>query len=135
MRRRTTRSSPTAERRPGTGSPASPSGAVSRAGTARGTGISSAAVRSESSERNHLVVGELAPRAGVEPVDAEARVATAVEAANRVADRLEHPLHLVLAPLVDRELDPRRAESPHPGRSAAAVVELDALGQPGQRFV
>jgi len=51
-----------------------------------------------------------------------------------MAHGFEHPLHLVLAALVDRELDPRRAEPPHAGRRAAPVLQLDPLRQPPQRL-
>ena len=50
---------------------------------------------------------------------------------HRVADRLEHPLHLVLAALVQDELDrPGPSRAPAPARWA--VVELDALREPPQ---
>ena len=41
-------------------------------------------------------------------------------------DRLAHPLHLVLAALVERQLDPRRAEAADAGRRGLAVLEVDS---------
>ena len=58
-----------------------------------------------------------------------------MQAANRVANRLEHALDLMLAALVDRELDPRGPEPLHARRRSRPVVELDPLGQPFERFV
>jgi hypothetical protein len=69
---------------------------------------------------------ELAPRAGLEPFERQARVTAAVEADHRVADGFEHPLDLVLAALVNRELELGRCEAPDAGGRGAAVVELDA---------
>jgi hypothetical protein len=42
----------------------------------------------------------------LDPLEAEPCVAAAVQAFDRMADRLEHALHLMLTALVDRELDP-----------------------------
>ncbi len=71
-----------------------------------------------------------------EPVETEVRIACTVEAADRMADRVAHPLHLVLAPLVQRQLDPAPARPPaedtNLGRSGRAVVELDARTKPGE---
>ena len=52
-----------------------------------------------------------------------------------VADGLEHPLHLVLAALVDRELELRRAEPANACRRGASVLQLDSLLEPPQRLV
>ena len=52
-----------------------------------------------------------------------------------MADCRAHPLHLVLAALVQRELDLRRAEAAGLSGGGAAVVELDALGQSPERGV
>ena len=52
-----------------------------------------------------------------------------------MADRLEHPLHLVLAAFVDRELDAGRPEPADAGRRGAAVVELDPGRERGERLV
>ena len=51
-----------------------------------------------------------------------------MKAADGMVDSLEHPLDLVLAALVERELERRRAEAAHPGRRRPAVLELDAEG-------
>src|SRR5437016_14419298 len=67
---------------------------------------------------------ELAPLAGLEPFECQSCVTAAVEAPHRMADRLAHPLHLVLPPLVQGELDHRRAEKARVRRRGAAVVEL-----------
>jgi hypothetical protein len=56
-----------------------------------------------------------------------------VEVADPVADRLEHPLHLAVAPLVEHELDLRRRERAHARRRGDPVLEHDALGEPPQR--
>ena len=48
---------------------------------------------------------------GARPSSVEPRVAAAVQAANRMADRLAHPPHLVLAALVQDELDARRGRA------------------------
>src|SRR5205085_1464398 len=63
-------------------------------------------------QRRHLGGAELAPRAGLEVVHLDPAVARPVQAAHRMADRRAHPLHLVLAPLVQGQLDPPRAEPP-----------------------
>ena len=52
-----------------------------------------------------------------------------------MADGLEHPLHLAVASLVDRQLDPVAAEPPRARGCGAAVVELDALARAAQRIV
>ena len=57
-----------------------------------------------------------------------------MQAAHRVADRLAHPLHLVLAALVDRQLEAPRRRGGGPGRGGEAVVELDAFREPAQRL-
>ncbi len=71
---------------------------------------------------------ELAPSARLQPVDAEAGVAAAVEPQHRVADRLEHPLDLAVAALVQRQLD-RGGRPPHGRGRGRAVLELDAVGE------
>jgi len=77
-------------------------------------------------EQLHFGGLELARRAGLEPFERQAGVAAAVEAGHRVADGFQHPLDLVLAAFVDRELEPGRFKAPHPGGRGAAVVELHA---------
>ena len=52
---------------------------------------------------------------------------------HRMADGLEHPPHLALAALEDRELDPVGREPLHAGWRGHAVVEPDALAQRPQR--
>ena len=54
---------------------------------------------------------------------------------HRVADGREHPLDLVLAALVEDELDATRAEAAGSGGRGAAVVELHALAQALQRVL
>ena len=51
-----------------------------------------------------------------------------------MADGREHPLDLVLAALVEDELDATAAEAARPRRRRRAVVELDAVAQPLQRL-
>src|SRR5262245_16359732 len=60
-------------------------------------------------ESLHLGGLELAPAAGPEPSERQAGVRAAVEASNGMAHGLEHPLDLVLAALVQRQLDLRGA--------------------------
>ena len=78
---------------------------------------------------------ELAPGAGLEPRKREPGIRAPVQADDRVADRLAHPLHLVLAALVEDELDPVRAEAARACRRGAAVLELDALTEAAERLV
>ena len=58
-----------------------------------------------------------------------------MERRDRVADRGQHPLHLVLSALVEGQLEPRWLEAPDPRGRGHAVVELHPLGEPGQRLV
>jgi hypothetical protein len=51
-----------------------------------------------------------------------------------MADRGEHPLHLVLAALVEHELDPAAAEPARPCGSGSPVLELDAAFERGERL-
>src|SRR5204862_5774124 len=85
--------------------------------------------------RPHLVLAELAPRARLEAGGGEPRVAAAMEPADGMVDGFEHPLDLVLAALVDRELDARGSKAARAGGSGDAVVELDASLERGQRLV
>ena len=50
-----------------------------------------------------------------------------------MADRLEHPPHLALAPLLQHELHAVGRQAADAGRRRHAVVELDALAQRAQR--
>jgi hypothetical protein len=52
-----------------------------------------------------------------------------VQAENGVANRLEHPLHLVLATFVDRQLQARGSDALDRRRRRLPVLELDALGE------
>src|SRR5437660_949745 len=52
-----------------------------------------------------------------------------------MAHRFAHALDLVLAALVDRQLDPARAEAAGASRRRRTVVELDTLLEPAQRLV
>jgi len=58
-----------------------------------------------------------------------------MEAGHRVPDRLEHPLRLAVAALVERELEPAPAEASRSRGRGETVVELDALGEPAERVV
>ena len=62
---------------------------------------------------------ELAPRAGLEPFERQRAVAAAVEPLHAVADRLEHALHLAVAPFVEHRARcaRRRSAAPPPGSS------------------
>ena len=75
---------------------------------------------------------ELAPGARREPVERERPVAAAVQAQHGVADGGEHALHLVLAALVDRQLDrapaePARARRARWGRRRARRPSREPL--------
>ena len=74
-------------------------------------------------------------RAGLDALERQAGVLAAVEAQDRVADRRAHPLHLVLAALVERELEPAGPQAARRGGRRPSVVELDAFGEPAQRLV
>ena len=47
-----------------------------------------------------------------------------------MADRVAHPLHLVLPALVQGQLEEARRDSAHPRRCGHAVVELDTRPEP-----
>ena len=49
-----------------------------------------------------------------------------------MADRSQHPLHLVLAAFVEDQLDPAGADPAGTGGSGASVLEVDAVAQPLQ---
>jgi uncharacterized protein with GYD domain len=70
----------------------------------------------------------------LDPAEVEAGVAAAVKPPHWVTDRLAHALHLVLSAFVDCQLNPRGTESPDLGGGGAAVLELDALCKPPERF-
>src|SRR6266542_3707826 len=89
---------------------------------------------SSRAKRFHLFLRQLTPLAGPEALDAEPRIAAAVQVDDRVADRFAHALHLVLASLVDRELDSRGAEEARAGGRRPAVLQLEALSQAAQRL-
>ena len=69
-------------------------------GPGRGPGACGSGTR-----RADLCVGEVAPLSRSEVVHREAGVLATVQPPNRVADRLAHPLHLMLAALVEGELE------------------------------
>src|SRR5262249_57928732 len=71
----------------------------------------------------------------LEVISAEPGEAAAVEAPDGVADGGQHPLHLMLAPLAECELDARGAETAGPRRRRLPVVELDAPGAPAKRLL
>jgi hypothetical protein len=52
-----------------------------------------------------------------------------------VPDGGEHPLDLVLPPLVEDELDPASAETARSRRRSAAVVEINTAAQPLERVL
>ena len=58
-----------------------------------------------------------------------------MEPGDRVADRGQHPLHLVLSALVESQLEPRWLEASDLRGGGHAVVELHPLGEPGQGLV
>ncbi len=55
-----------------------------------------------------------------------------MQAHDRAADGRAHQLHLVLAPLVNGELDQPRPQAKRLRRRRAAILELDSLGQRSQ---
>src|SRR3954452_23141360 len=83
----------------------------------------------------HFSPVELARLARAEPCERQARIAAAVELRNGMADRGEHPLDLVLAALVDRQLALVGGEAASPPRGGQAVVQLDPFLEPAEGFV
>src|SRR4051812_7696718 len=77
------------------------------------------------SEALHLVAGQLTPLARPDALCIEPRIADALEPAHGVADRLAHPAHLAVAPLVQRQLEAAGRQTAHASRRGRAVVELD----------
>jgi hypothetical protein len=82
-----------------------------------------------------LVVAQLSPRAPPEVAELEPRVAWPVEARHGESDRGAHPLDLVLASLVDRELELIRPEPLRARGCSATVVEIDAFAELSQLIV
>src|ERR687892_480470 len=66
--------------------------------------------------------------------NARPAVGVAGQPSHGMADRLEHALDLMLATLVQRELDEPRHKQARLGRSRAAVSELDALAERCERL-
>src|SRR5258705_12777501 len=66
---------------------------------------------------------ELAPRAGLEPFERQARVAASVQPQDRLADGLAHALDLVLACLMQRQFELRGPETPDACGHGAGGVE------------
>jgi hypothetical protein len=87
------------------------------------------------SQPRDLVLGEFAPFTRLEAGEREPRVAAPVQPDDRVPDGLAHPLDLVLAALVEGQLEAARREAADLCRRRAAVLELDALGEPPQSLV
>ena len=87
------------------------------------------------SQQRQLRGLELAPGPRLEPIHGQPCVASAVEARDRMADGGEHPLDLVLAALVEGQLDGRRREAPRLRWSGRAVVELHAVTELCERLV
>ena len=121
--------------RPPTRSPASSThtsspDAASRCAAARPERPAPTTTASCTPQRLHLGVAQLAPlarRAGCQP---EAGIARAVQGPNGVPDRGQHPPHLAVSALVDRDLDPQGPGEADVGGRARAVVQLHALAQP-----
>src|SRR4051812_6313595 len=82
----------------------------------------------------HLERLELPARAELEPFERQPGVGRAVESRDRVADGGEHPFDLMLASLVQDELDATAGKAARPRRCSRAVVELDPVAQPLQRL-
>src|SRR5207249_789392 len=96
-----------------------------KAGSARHRVSRARRLRSQARpEPFHLGGLELPALAGLEPFQGQPRVAAPVEPGHGVADGGEHPLDLVLPPLVEDELDPASAETARSRRRSAAVVEI-----------
>src|SRR5579875_1650521 len=79
----------------------------------------------EPSQVLDLARRELPPPAGLETVERQAGVDGAVESADRQADGREHPLDLMLAALVEHELDAAASQAARPSRRRRPVVQLD----------
>src|SRR6201987_1254230 len=78
----------------------------------------------------HLGGVERAPPVRLEPFERQPGVGRAVQPRYGVADRGEHPLHLMLSPLVEDELDAPWAETACAGWSRPTVLEADSLAPP-----
>ena len=89
----------------------------------------------ESSQALDLVLAAARARPRREVVDASPRRRCRCRRRTRWPDRLGHPAHLPVSPLVEDELEPGRVEPPHAGRRGRAVLELDALGELRERVV
>src|SRR6185369_16506314 len=76
---------------------------------------------------------ELAVLALLERAQAQRPEGHPLERADRVPDRLEHPLDLALAALVDGQLEVVGAQPPDLRGRGDAVLELDALAQRADR--
>src|SRR5437016_10308686 len=72
---------------------------------------------------------EQAPGAWLEPFERQVRVPRAVQRLHAVPESLEHPPHLAVASLVDRQLDARRAGATNARGRGASVVEIDAAAK------
>src|SRR5690606_18348503 len=80
-------------------------------------------------ERPNLVGLERAPRARTKLRIAQRTDAGAHQPHDPMADRLAHPAHLPVAPLVDDDAQDVRLDERDLRRRGAPVVELDALAQ------
>ena len=84
----------------------------------------------DSPELGNLVRRELSPLPGLEPDQAQPRIASPVQVLDREPDGSAHPLHLVLATLVKRHLDPAHPcatpNDPSLRRGRSPVLELDS---------
>src|SRR5688500_6831624 len=81
----------------------------------------------------HLGLREAAALSRLEAAQAERPEGNPLQVDDAVAHRLEHPAHLALPPLADRELDDARGRLAHLRRRGEPVLELDAVLQRGQR--
>ena len=65
---------------------------------------SSTRLHCSAAKTSHFGGLELAPLAGLEPFERQSRIDAAVQAADGVTDRLEHPADLSVSALVEGEL-------------------------------
>jgi hypothetical protein len=82
-------------------------------------------------QRGHLVLRQLTPLPELEALELEVGIPHAMETVHRVTDGFAHPSDLVLATLVERELEPTEARpaahKADESRRRHAVLELDPL--------
>jgi len=86
-------------------------------------------------QARNLLPRELAPLTRPQSAGTKPCVARAAQPQDGMTDSLEHASYLPIAPLVQRELDPRRAEPTNAGRGGSSVLELEPGRERGESLV